>query len=58
MLPHADSILAHRNAEKANNHKQNANAKLFEGKMHTPGNVKLFEMDFLTYFRKDTRNWF
>ena len=23
-----------------------ANAKLFEGKMHTPGDVKLFEMDF------------
>ena len=30
----------------------------FKGKCTPPGNAKLFEMGFLTYFRKDTRNWF
>ena len=29
-----------------------------KGKCTPPGNAKLFEMGFLTYFRKDTRNWF
>ena len=30
----------------------------FKGKCTPLGNAKLFEMGFLTYFRKDTRNWF
>jgi hypothetical protein len=29
-----------------------------KGKCTPPVNAKLFEMGFLTYFRKDTRNWF
>ena len=36
MLPYADSILAHRDAKKPSNHKQNANVKLFQGENAHP----------------------